>query len=77
MNCDWCSEPIEGRSLLPNMHRECAFRAVAGSAAHQLRECSCYGGEREDPPGLTKREAARLAFDTARILWGEKPEWQK
>jgi len=47
------------------------MRSVAGSAAHQLHECRCYGGEREDPPGMTKRQAAALALETFNLFQKE------
>jgi hypothetical protein len=46
-------------------HRECHLRQVTGSVGHQLRQCSCYGGDREDPPELSVRDAARAAV----ALW--------
>lgn len=42
-------------------HRECFLRSIFGSVGHQLGTCSCEGGHDEDPPGMTKREAARAA----------------
>jgi hypothetical protein len=42
-------------------HRECLLRQVVGSVGHQQKRCSCHGGTEEDPPGLTKREAAKAA----------------
>lgn len=42
-------------------HLECHLRTVLGSAGHIERRCTCFGGEDEDPPGLTKREAAHAA----------------
>jgi hypothetical protein len=73
-----CEEPILPGDALPeeidiqpvgrNYHRECLVRMVAGSAAHQLRECRCYGGTREDPPEMTTRQAAILASDTFAML---------
>jgi hypothetical protein len=73
--CHYCEEPLRGGDLLADgpqpLHRECLFRMVAGSAAHQLKECTCYGGTREDAPGLTKREAAQQALDTYRVLNGD------
>lgn len=74
MTCDYCGEEVlphevtEQRLNNKPVHQECAFRSVAGSAAHILGECSCYGGTREDPPGMTKRHAAKLALDTYRML---------
>jgi hypothetical protein len=43
------------------VHWECGARAVVGSVGHQLGKCSCHGGTEEDPPGMSKREAARAA----------------
>jgi hypothetical protein len=69
MTCSYCGKPIlEIEVSISGHHRECLFRCVAGSAAHLRRQCACYGGTGEDPPGLTLREAARLAWDTAQAL---------
>lgn len=78
MICQYCGEPILLSELDPldplkawksrNMHNECLVRGVAGSAAHQLGECSCFGGTREDPAGMTKRQAAVLAYETFNLL---------
>lgn len=69
MNCAWCGERIadgEQNAICANeaMHRECAFRAVVGSAAHIERRCSCYvlGSAEGDDPALTKRQAAAAAL---------------
>jgi hypothetical protein len=68
--CSWCGEPIteDERNIGLNptvMHRECQFRAVVGSVGHLLRRCSCSqpGVGLDDPPKLTKREAARASYD--------------
>jgi hypothetical protein len=65
--CEYCDEVIlpgeEARGLQNKLHRECAFRMVAGSVGHLMKMCHCYGGEIEDPPGFTIREAARLAMN--------------
>ncbi len=45
------------------IHLECKLRTIVGSASHLLKKCSCYGGDWEDPPELSKREAARLAAE--------------
>lgn len=45
-------------------HLECSARRVIGSVGHITRQCSCYGGTMEDPPGMTPRQAARLAYET-------------
>jgi hypothetical protein len=43
------------------------LRLVIGGAHHQLGNCTCCGGQQPpDPPGLTKREAARVAVDIFR-----------
>lgn len=84
LNCVYCDEPLlasehpdlgtDGIERVEATHPECAFRMVAGSAAHQLGECTCFGGTREDPPGMSKREAARLALETYRLLQKETHE---
>lgn len=64
--CTYCEEPITAMDRLgttPTEHHECLMRMVVGSISHQLKKCACYGGAWEDPPELTKREAARLALD--------------
>jgi hypothetical protein len=66
--CSWCSEPIlpGERSIIPGMqllHRECECRMVFGSVGHQKGRCTCHGGTEGDPLGLTKREAARAAWE--------------
>jgi|SRR5215831_7111760 len=45
------------------VHVECLIRMTVGSVGHQRGTCSCHGGTEEDPPGLTRREAARAAMD--------------
>jgi hypothetical protein len=49
-------------------HYECAARVSLGSWGHQLGLCKCHGGDFEDPPHLTKRDAARVALQLANIL---------
>jgi len=73
VTCPYCDEGIgEGDPVTDGatqtFHRECLIRAVAGSAAHQLQECSCFGGTREDAPGLTLRQGAIVAYQTFLIL---------
>jgi hypothetical protein len=47
-------------------HRECHFRAIVGSVAHQQRRCSCYGGTGSDhDDGMTRREGAKAAVEYA------------
>jgi hypothetical protein len=43
-------------------HHECLMRSVIGSVGHLRGICSCYGGTEEDPPGMTRREAAKAAL---------------
>lgn len=69
-SCFYCHEPVlpgEESEIVANAasHRECAFRSVAGSLAHIERRCGCYvpGSQEGDPPGLTLRQGARVAYD--------------
>jgi hypothetical protein len=80
--CHWCGEPFSdtdcgytvpvlGTITAVAYHWECQVRQVIGSVGHQMRTCSCYGGFVEDPPHLTKRQAALEAvrlFELGRIL---------
>jgi hypothetical protein len=73
--CNWCGEAIaEGESgvIMPfvrmnleattlALHRECHLRQIFGSVGHQQGTCSCFGGEREDPAEMTRRQAASAA----------------
>lgn len=68
--CFYCEEPIQALEMgtienLGPSHYECQMRMIVGSVGHQLRKCSCFGGNLEDPPTLTKREAAVAAYE----LW--------
>ncbi len=66
--CLHCEESIDARDRgyydagARPMHYECFVRMLVGSVAHQTQRCSCFGGAEEDPPGLSKRDAARLAL---------------
>lgn len=45
-------------------HRNCHMRSIIGSVGHQMRMCTCYvkqGEAIDDPPGMTKRQAADAA----------------
>lgn len=80
--CVWCDEPIlEGEYgfLVPHVesagsarerphHNECLARQMLGSVAHQLGLCTCVNPEskHEDPPGITRRQAAKAALSLAR-----------
>lgn len=45
-------------------HHECFARQLFGSVAHQVGTCTCANPEspHHDPPGLTRRQAARAAL---------------
>jgi hypothetical protein len=75
MNCIYCDEPILAEDSVytmadPNQkaHRECIFRMVSGSVAHIEGRCRCAdpASDCTDPPGMTKREAAKAAQQTWR-----------
>lgn len=64
--CVHCNEEILPHERIPHvegkMHRECMLRSVVGSVGHQMRICSCFGGNGTgDVGGLTKRENAQAA----------------
>lgn len=64
--CAWCDEPVlNDDRRAPNYaqptHYECGLRAAVGSVGHQKQRCFCFGGQDEDPPGLTRRQAAMAA----------------
>ena len=74
MNCRWCGEPIERQdhealAMCEPMHRECLYRSVMGSVAHMSRRCSCYvaGSSEGDDPALSRRDAAKAAFEMANV----------
>lgn len=50
------------------VHLECHMRQTLGSVAHQEERCHCFvpGSKEDDPAGLTKREAAKLAVEVFR-----------
>lgn len=60
-----CVEPhvLNDGHIVGARHRECFLRLVFGSVGHQLHLCPCYGGQFEDPPEMTRREAARAAVN--------------
>lgn len=84
--CAWCGEvitasengvvlPVLGESRDVSYHGMCFLRTVVGSVGHQAGECSCHGGETEDPPHMTRREAASAAvlyYQTKQKLEGLK-----
>ena len=69
--CILCDEPFDDPSEVvahinngtEPVHQACLLRSIAGGINHQRGTCSCCGGDQPpDPPGLTRREAARVAF---------------
>jgi hypothetical protein len=70
--CLYCGEDVlpwddqrqtNGGALI--FHAECLLRQIVGSVGHQLGRCTCFGGNEDDPPGMTRREAAKAAADLA------------
>lgn len=77
--CHWCDElvlPGDLRhALLPGYHYACALRAALGSIGHVQGTCGCYvkdGSAEDDPPGLTRRQAARLV--AAWVRYQQQPQ---
>lgn len=68
-NCAYCLEPVlenEPQQPINNgsavVHQECMFRKIAGCAEHINGECSCDGGSKYQPDGISLREGARRAL---------------
>ncbi len=65
--CPLCDEPIlendkKSSFMNPLAHWECGMRGVLGGVNHMIGRCTCCGGtEPPDPPGLSRRQAAREA----------------
>lgn len=79
--CAWCDEPIDASEAAPRfhdnpVHRECGIRLIAGSVGHQEKRCVCFGGDMEDPPNMTKRQAARAAALVFEMTGG-RPDFAK
>jgi hypothetical protein len=53
-------------------HLECHLRGVFGSVGHIEGRCSCAGGNEEDPPGLSRREAAVAAVAAWERRYGSR-----
>lgn len=74
--CLWCGEAVlpfesfETRPVIDGagwrwgaIHQECALHSVLGGVNHLRSTCICCGGTQPpDPPGLTRREAALVAY---------------
>jgi hypothetical protein len=79
--CILCDEPIlAGEVVDPDgiysegghrlVHFECKLRAILGGLNHMKGTCSCCGGTDDpDPPGMTRREAAKAAY----AYWQQLP----
>lgn len=67
--CLFCEEPFaQGDAgtishLGQATHHECMMRQVIGSVGHLRELCSCHGGSYEDPPEMTRRQAAIAAVE--------------
>jgi hypothetical protein len=51
---------------MPGYHYACALRTSLGSIGHVRGRCRCFIKDdtaEDDPPGLTKRQAAHLVAD--------------
>jgi hypothetical protein len=76
--CNWCGEPLlDDEVRAPNMnglHYACGLRMTLGSVGHQSRQCSCFGGDEEDPLGMTMRQAAEAAMNYFHRT--EVPRWR-
>lgn len=66
--CIYCGEEVledeqHPHYALQSIHKECGIRQAIGSVAHISHRCACDvpGSSEGDPPGLTKREAAKAA----------------
>lgn len=75
MICAYCKEPISIEEQLqerpqPDYHMECIIRLAVGSVGHQLGICKCWSKThgQEDPPGVTLREGARMAWELSNTL---------
>ena len=78
--CLWCEEMVGPgdlmHSLLPGYHYACALRTSLGSIGHVQGTCSCYRKDavvEDDPPGLTRRQAARLVADYVSLQHAPQP----
>lgn len=73
--CSYCNEhilPHEAQDKFvcgAPFHMDCHARAVIGSVAHIQERCSCFipGSNEHDPPGMSKRQAARAAVEALRL----------
>lgn len=70
MKCAHCGEEIlpgeRAYVFGANLHHECSFRLAVGSVGHIQGKCTCKGGTEDEPPGMTKRQAALAAVEAFR-----------
>jgi hypothetical protein len=70
MHCEELILPDEVLVDVPaaRLHRECLVRSLVGSISHLEGKCSCFvpGAIEGDPPGLTRRAAAKLVLTFVR-----------
>jgi hypothetical protein len=54
-------------------HRACWMRSIIGSIAHIEERCGCFvpGATENDPPEMTRRQAAEAAL----AAWNERHPW--
>lgn len=69
--CLWCGEEIKpgecADHIGSDLHPECLSRFIGDPVGYMQKTSCCFGGIEEDPPALTRCEAARAAL----------AEWQK
>lgn len=80
--CAWCEEPVLDNEPMAEhgdamYHEECEVREFQGPASHFMQECPCFGGTRGDPPGMSKRDSARLALEARSQLIAAQGEATK
>lgn len=72
LHCTFCGEPFDDprdfRVIMAGgtqaAHQACCLRSIIGGVNHLRGTCTCCGGDDPpDPPGITMRQAARLALD--------------
>jgi hypothetical protein len=66
--CPWCGDPLLPGQVLydfasgRNADIECAVRIIFGSLGEMERRYAYRRGPGQDPPGLSRREAACAAY---------------
>jgi hypothetical protein len=71
-NCTHCHELCndndpDGHPINNNcnkiIHVACLVHLLAGTVGHQRGECQCFGGDAEDPPGISVRDSGLAAWE--------------